>query len=282
MSQPTLLDILNKTAEYFRQKQIPNPRLDAQLLLGQVLRLKRLDLYMNFDRPLSEAELERLREVVKRRALREPLQYILGEWPFRELLLKVDKRALIPRPETELLVDLARKKLPAAARPVLLDIGVGSGAIFLSLLKEIPSAMVHGVDISKEALDLCRENAEKNGLKADHLFEGDGFQPFQAGQKFDLIVSNPPYVGAKEMEGLEPELRHEPAIALVGGPLGHENPLRLLVEAWNHLEEGGALLLEIGHDQGSLLCQEAAKRGYQDIALAKDYGGSERFLSLRR
>jgi hypothetical protein len=145
----TLLEILNKTAEWFKAKGIENHRLDAQLLLGHVLGMKRMDLYMNFDRPLSEDEIGRFRELVKRRGAREPLQHLLGETPFRELALKVDKRALIPRQETELIVDLVRKSLAPGRQSRVLDVGVGAGPIFLSIAKEIPNAIAYGCDVSR-------------------------------------------------------------------------------------------------------------------------------------
>ena len=153
--QPALLDILNKAADWFKQKGIESHRLDAQLLLGHVLGMKRMDLYMNFDRPMDEAEVARYRELVRRRGNREPLQHLVGETPFRELVLKTDRRALIPRQETELIVDLARKALAPGRENLIVDVGVGAGPIYLSLLLELPGNRVYGVDASAEAGCIC-------------------------------------------------------------------------------------------------------------------------------
>lgn len=181
----TLLDILNKAADWFKAKGIENHRLDAQLLLGHVLGMKRMDLYMNFDRPLGDDEVSRFRELVKRRGAREPLQHLLGEVPFREITLKVDKRALVPRQETELIVDLVRKSLAPGRQNRVLDVGVGAGPIFLSIGKEMPNVAPFGTDLSAEALALTRENAARNGLPDANLFQGDLFAGVPSALRFD-------------------------------------------------------------------------------------------------
>ena len=246
-SASTLLDILNKTSDWFKGRGIENHRLDAQLLLGHVLGMKRLDLYMNFDRPMGEAELTRFRDLVKRRGAREPLQHLIGETPFREIMLKTDKRALIPRQETELIVDLVRKALEPGRVSTVLDMGVGAGPIFLSIVKEITNCKAYGADISADALQLTRENAERNHLPAENLAQSDLFSAFPADMRWDLIVSNPPYVGEREKAGLQPEVRDfDPATALFGGVEGWEFPARLIEQAHDRLHSPGVLIVEIG------------------------------------
>lgn len=279
----TLLEILNKAAEWFKAKGIENHRLDAQLLLGHVLGMKRMDLYMNFDRPLGEDEIARFRELIKRRGAREPLQHLLGETPFRELSLKVDKRALIPRQETEIIVDLVRKSLAPGRQSRILDVGVGAGPIFLSLQKEIPNAIAYGCDLSPDALALTRENAERNGLSGGNLFQGDLFAGVPSELRFDCIVSNPPYVGEIERPSLQPEVRDfDPALALFGGPEGWELPARLIHEAYDRLLEEGMLILEIGASQASILKDKSASRPWKSFAVSQDYQALDRFLILHK
>jgi release factor glutamine methyltransferase len=279
----TLLDILNKTADWFKARGIENHRLDAQLLLGHVLGMKRMDLYMNFDRPLSDDEVSRFRELVRRRGAREPLQHLLGEVPFRELTLKVDKRALIPRQETELIVDLVRKSLAPGRSNSVLDVGVGAGPIFLSIVKEIANVNAYGCDLSADALQLTRENAARNGLAAERLYQSDLFAGVPSELRFDCIVSNPPYVGEQERDSLQPEVRdHDPALALFGGPEGWEFPARLIQEAYDRIAESGSLILEIGAGQASILKAKSAARPWTSIASSQDYQGIERFLILHK
>lgn len=283
MAASSLLEILNKTSEYFKAKGIENHRLDAQLLLGHVLGMKRLDLYMNFDRPLDESELDRFRDLVRRRGAREPLQHLLGEMPFREVRLKVDGRALIPRQETELIVDLVRKaQAPGRANSVL-DMGVGAGPIYLSIVKELTNCKAYGADVSEAALQLTRENAVFNGLPADNLFRSDLFDGLPQGMLWDMIVSNPPYIGERERPQLQPEVRdHDPDTALFGGPEGWEFPARLIHDAFGRLESPGVLILEIGHTQFSLLKEKSASQPWKSCLSAMDYQGIERFLILHK
>lgn len=282
-AESTLLDILNKTSEWFKARGIESHRLDAQLLLGHVLGMKRLDLYMNFDRPMAEAELARYRELVKRRGAREPLQHLIGEMPFREINLKVDRRALIPRQETELIVDLVRKALEPGRINTVLDMGVGAGPIYLSIVKEITNCKVHGADVSPDALQLTRENAAFNDLPADNLIQSDLFSTFPPEMRWDLIVSNPPYVGENERSLLQPEVRdHDPASALFGGPEGWEFPARLIHEAYGRLQSPGVLILEIGPGQFSILKEKSASRPWKSCVSTVDYQGTERFLILHK
>lgn len=279
----SVLDILNKTSDWFKGRGIENHRLDAQLLLGHVLGMKRLDLYMNFDRPMADAELARFRELVKRRGAREPLQHLLGEMPFREIRLKVDRRALIPRQETELIVDLVRKALEPGRLNSVLDMGVGAGPIYLSIAKEITNCILHGADISAEALQLTRENAALNGLAAENLILSDLFSGFAPDLRWDCIVSNPPYVGERERAQLQPEVRdHDPATALFGGPEGWEIPFRLAEEAYDRLHASGTLILEIGAGQFPILKEKSASRPWKSCLASVDYQGIERFILLKK
>ncbi len=282
-AESTLLDILNRTSEWFKARGIESHRLDAQLLLGHVLGMKRLDLYMNFDRPMAEGELARYRELVKRRGAREPLQHLIGEMPFREINLKVDRRALIPRQETELIVDLVRKALEPGRINTVLDMGVGAGPIYLSIVKEITNCKVHGADVSPYALQLTRENAAFNGLSSDNLIQSDLFSAFPPQMCWDLVVSNPPYVGENEHSLLQPEVRdHDPASALFGGPEGWEFPARLIHEAYGRLQSPGVLILEIGAGQFSILKEKSASQPWKSCVSAVDYQGTERFLILHK
>lgn len=279
----SLLDILNKTSDWFKGRGIENHRLDAQLLLGHVLGMKRLDLYMNFDRPMADTELARYRDLVKRRGAREPLQHLIGEMPFREITLKVDRRALIPRQETELIVDLVRKNLQPGRANTVLDMGVGAGPIYLSIAKEITNCTVHGADISAEALQLTRENAERNDLDPDNLVQSDLFSAFPSDQRWDLIVSNPPYVGEREKTGLQPEVRDfDPPLALFGGEEGWEFPLRMIGEAYGRLHDSGVLILEIGVGQFSILKEKMQSGPWKSCASAVDYQGIARFAILHK
>lgn len=259
---PTLLEILDKSIAHLREKAVPDPRLDAQHLLAHALGLKRLDLYLQFDRPLSEDELEACRSLLRRRARREPLQYILGHTEFRQLRLRCDARALIPRPETEWLVEAALQRLRGKADASVADIGVGAGPICLSLLKETPELRVFGSDLSADALALCRENALANRLPEPQLFQGDLLAAFPNEQRFDAILSNPPYVPRADIAGLQPEVRDfEPHRALLGGEEGWELPWRLLREGWDRLNPGGFLLLEIHPPTFSRLLELVSELG---------------------
>jgi release factor glutamine methyltransferase len=258
-----LLEVLTKAAGYLREKGVPQARLDAELLLARVLEAKRLDLYLQFDRPLTDPELAAYRALVRRRGLREPLQHILGEVEFRELRLKTDRRALIPRSETELLVDILKRHLPTVESPRILDIGVGTGAIALSVLREMPHCRVFACDIEASCLELTRENAVLNQLPEPQLFQGSLFSPFPENIHWHAVVSNPPYVGEKEALSLQPEVRDfDPRSALIGGPEGWELPLELLFQAYGRIEPGGLLIMEIDPSQFPLLKERALNQGW--------------------
>jgi release factor glutamine methyltransferase len=274
-----LLEVLNKAAVYLKDKGVPNARLDAELLLARALGVKRLDLYLQFDRPLTEAELAPYREHIRRRGKREPLQHIEGECAFRELILRSDRRALIPRPETELLVEALIRRLPAVERPRVLDIGVGTGAIILSVTRELPQAETWGSDVSPACLELTRENAALNSLPEPRLVESDLFAGFPEDIRWHAIVSNPPYIGEDEMAGLQPEvLEHDPRNALIGGPAGWELPLALMTAAFDRLEPEGVFLMEIAPPQFSGLQKKALAQGWSRVESVPDYQQPDRFL----
>jgi len=247
----TLGEVLRGAADYLAGRGIDTARVDAELLLARALGLTRIELYTQHDRPLTEAERAAARELVQRRGRREPLAYVLGDWDFRRLTLKTDRRALVPRPETEIVVERCLALLEGVEAPRIADVGTGTGAIALALKQERPDALVVATDISADALELARENAAANEL-AIELVEGD-LLAGTAGP-LDLIVSNPPYVSAKALPGLQREVRdHEPLVALSPGGDGLTVIRRLLRDAPDFLRANGHLVMEIGFDQGDAI-----------------------------
>jgi release factor glutamine methyltransferase len=279
MSEPTVLEVLQSTTAYFKKRAIESPRLNAEHLIAYSLGKKRIDLYLEFERPLSEPELAPLRELVRRRAQGEPLQHLLGTVEFANHVFVSDKRALIPRPETEQLVEYL-SDLTWPEQPRMLDVGTGSGIIALSLAVRFPNAELQAIDLSADALALARENAERFGIPGRIRFsQGHLLEKLEGA--FDLIVANLPYVAAGESTRLAPELRHEPAIALYGGTNGDELIRELITAAPPHLRTGGLLALEIGHDQAAALAGFLEEKNYHDIIAKKDYAGTPRFLFAR-
>ncbi len=278
----TSLKLIEWTSGYFEKKGIPNPRLDAELLLAHTLKCPRIDLYTNHEKRVSEKDLARFKELTLRRAKREPLQYIIGETEFWGLKFKVTPEVLIPRPETELLVEEALKSAPPV--PWILDIGTGSGCVAVAFAKKLPEAHVVATDISREALAIARGNAEAH--KIGHCIEfilADiaPWRTFQSeGRTFDLIVSNPPYIPSGEFPTLQPEVRDfEPRKALNGGPDGLDLIRRILQETPSFLKPGGTLLLEIGENQGEAVRLLAGEiNGLQPKEVRKDLSGRDRIL----
>lgn len=281
MPMLSVLDILNRTAEFFGKRGVPQPRLDAELLLAHALGCKRLDLYLQHDRPLPENELEAIRPLVRRRAEREPLQYILGETEFYGLKLKCDPRALIPRPETEELVErvVARLREEEKASPAaILDLGTGSGALALALATAYPDARVTATDSSADALALARENAEADRLSDRIQFIHTSWLKGVKGP-FDLVVSNPPYLADAELEEVEPELKaHEPREALVAGPHGREALEAILSGARGVLGRGGLLAMETGAGQHAELERAARAASASAFVGERDLSGHERYV----
>jgi release factor glutamine methyltransferase len=269
----TLGDVLRGATEYLAGRGIDTARVDAELLLARALGLSRIELYTQHDRPLSDAERTAARALVQRRGLREPLAYVLGDWDFRRLTLKTDRRALVPRPETEIVVERCLVLLEGAEAPRVADVGTGTGAIALALKQERPDAVVVATDVSAEALELARENAEANALDV-RFVHGDLLEGVDG--PLDLVVSNPPYVRAGEIDALEPEVRDwEPRGALVD----EGQTVRLARSAQSVLE--GWLVLEVHEERARLLSGELAKLGYRGVSIALDLAGRERVLEGR-
>ncbi len=274
----SLLEILNKTRDFFTQKGLESPRLEAELLIAGTLDMKRLELYLKFERPMTEPELATLRERVRRRAAREPLQYVLGNAQFRELTLKCDRRALIPRPETEELVELVLKRIPTEAAMRLADLGTGTGAIALSLAHERPAAEVVACDFSAEALALARENAATCKLTERVEFVRSDWLNAVSGN-FDAIVSNPPYLTDDEVRIAEPEVKdHEPHSALIAPDAGLADLEKILRQAKSRLRPGGFVALETGIAQHARLAELSKEIGYASSESFKDSSDFDRFF----
>jgi release factor glutamine methyltransferase len=269
----TLGEVLRGAADYLAARGVPSPRVDAELLLAHALGLERIQLYTEHDRQLTEAERGVARELVRRRGQREPLAYVLGEWGFRRLVLKTDVRALVPRPETEIVVERCLALLDGLEAPRVLDVGTGAGAIALAIAQEQPAARVTATDISPDALALARENAERLGLPVE-LRQGDLLAGLDG--PFDLVVSNPPYVPAAELDELESEVRdHEPRQAL----LDEGQTARLADEARSVLD--GWLVLEV-HEQGAEdVAGSVAALGYREATITVDLAGQARVVEAR-
>lgn len=268
----TLGEVLARTSEYFARKGIDTPRLDAELILSRALGLTRLELYTEHDRPLTEQELAGLRALVDRRGRREPLAYVLGDWGFRRLTLKTDARALVPRPETETVVERALAAIAGVEAPCVVDVGTGTGAIALSIADERPDARVTATDVSPEALSLARENAATLGLEVELVETSllDGLD-----RQFDLVVSNPPYVTAAEVSSLQPEVRDwEPRLAVVGA----DQTERLAADARRLLRSGGAIVLECHEDAAASVHALLAGLGYGRTTISRDLAGRERVV----
>jgi release factor glutamine methyltransferase len=269
----TLAEVLKGATEYLAARGIETARVDAELLLARALGLSRIELYTQHDRPLSDAERSAARELVQRRGQREPLAYVLGDWDFRRLTLKTDRRALVPRPETEIVVERCLALLTGVTAPRLADVGTGTGAIALALKQERPDAIVVATDSSADALELAQENAAANELEIEFV-EGDLLADIAG--PLDLVVSNPPYVGAEELDALEPEVRDwEPRGALVD----EGQTLRLARDAQSVLE--GWLVLEVHEEHAQALSGELMKLGYRAVSIALDLSGRERVLEAQ-
>lgn len=278
----TIVETLKKAEEYFLRAGIESPKVEAEWLFAETLGIPRLELFLRHDQPLEEEQLATLRERVRRRASGEPLAYLVGSAAFRGLRLHVAPGVLIPRPETEQLVDLVREHIRELASPRLVDLGTGSGAIALALATECPEARILALDASAEALRQARANAEALGLRERVAFRrGD----WLAGQDFtaDAIIANPPYLTEAEWRSARPEVReHEPREALVAGEDGLADLARILSEAKDRLAPGGRIFLETGIDHAAGLQESAAALGYEEVAVRRDDLGHERFFCARR
>ena len=300
----TVLETIQRSVDFLAKKGVESPRLQVELLLAHVLKLPRMRLYLDFERVLTEPELSALRELVRRRGLREPLQHILGTVCFCGLDLAVDSRVLIPRPETEMLAESGWRQLQALAGddsalalrevppgesaknhpPSALDFGTGSGCIAIALAVNCPAAHVTALDISEDALAVARANAAHHHLDSRiQFFAGNGFAALPAGSKFNMIVANPPYIPEAEIAGLEPEVRdHDPRNALDGGADGLDFYRRLASEAPAFLIGDGQILLEFGDGQADAVKSIFETQKWIVEGVQPDYTRRLRFLTAKR
>jgi len=279
----TPISLTRWSGEYLQERGVEGGRLDAELLLAHVLDLRRLDLYLQHDRPLLPVELDTFKALLKRRAVREPLQHLLGTATFREVELVADGRALIPRPETEVLVEEVLRWAQDApeTRLTAVDIGTGTGAIALSLLKEGPFQRVIATDPSTRALELAGENARRLGLQEQIEFrEGALYAPLNPGERFHVIVSNPPYIPDGDREGLDPEVREwDPPSALFAGPEGLDVILPLVEGASEFLIPQGLLAMEVGDGQAGKVARAMEQtEAFREIRIRPDLAGRERVV----
>jgi release factor glutamine methyltransferase len=287
----TVFEILNWSAHYLKDHRVENPRLNAELLLARSLSLSREGLYVRLQSLIRREEKEKVEGLIKRRISGEPLQYILGHQEFWSIDFQVDSRALIPRPETELLVEqtlLILSENPLKRLPFVLEIGTGSGAVAIALAKEAKDIFMVASDISGDALRLAKENAASSGLLHRLKFVNgnlfDPFRLFREREPFDLILSNPPYIPFPEIEGLDKEVRdYEPIIALDGGEDGLTFYRSIISQAPLYLKKGGWLLLEIGQAQGGKVSEFIDKGGdFSRPQLLKDLSGTERVIKAQK
>ena len=270
----SLLEVLKGASEFLGKQGVESPRLNAEHLLAHVLGLKRMDLYLQFDRPLGESERAPLRDLIRKRGTGIPLQHLLGTVEFCGRTFKSDSRALIPRPETEQLVERA---LTYSKLSSIIDVATGSGIIPLTMAMERPEASVTATDISLEALSLARENAVLLGVDRISFNEAD-LIPESLNASFDLITANLPYIPSAEIPTLSREVQNDPLLALDGGADGLDLIRRLAPLAYERLSPGGHLLLEIGIDQSEEVMKCLAGHNYRDIVALPDYQGIPRFI----
>ena len=278
----TVLEVIKLSTEYLQKKGVEAPRANAEILLAEILKCKRLELYLSFDKPLAENEVQIYREAIRKRGLRIPLQYIVGNVEFYGLKLIVNENVLIPRPETELLVEKIINESDKSASLKILDIGVGSGNISLSILKNLPNTNVVAIDISESALEVAKQNAELNSLqdrielKHFDIMKDD----LNSLGKFDLIVSNPPYVSVNDFESLEPELKvHEPRIALTDNSNGISFYKSIIEASDQILNRPGKIYFELGMGQSMQVKNLFDQKGFSNITITKDYSGIDRIIS---
>lgn len=279
-----ILDLLNSTTDYLTEKGIEDARLNTERLLGHSLNLSRVDLYLNYDRPLTSSELSQFKGYLKRRIRNEPLQYIIGETEFMSLTFKVNPSVLIPRPETEILVEKAieicGKKFDRRNIKIL-DIGAGSGCIAVSLAKYLEGAEITALDVSKPALEVAEQNAHLNKRSEKICFLEFDFldQTFTSSEKFDVVVSNPPYISSADFENLPEEIKaHEPSIALKDGPDGLRFFRRIAEACGTLLHKDGFVMVEVGLGQADAVKDIFSANGYTKIEALQDLNNIERIV----
>jgi release factor glutamine methyltransferase len=278
----TVLEAIQKSAEFLAKKGVESPRLQTELLLAHLLKMPRMKLYLNFDRVLIPAEIDALREFVKRRGQREPLQHIVGSTSFCGYEIIVNRHALVPRPETEILAELGWNFLVTRHSPPVtaLDFGTGTGCIAIALAAKCPDVKIAAVDISVEALALAKENTGRNDVtERIEFLHGDGFAAIAADSKFDLIISNPPYIPSAEIATLQPEVRDfDPRAALDGGADGMDFYRKLAAEAKSFLKPDGKIMLEFGDGQADAICKIFENEKWIVEAVKEDYSQRARIL----
>jgi release factor glutamine methyltransferase len=283
------LQAIQRSAAFLEARQVESPRLQAEWMLARILALPRLQLYLNFEKPVAEADLAALRDMVVRRGKREPLQHILGSVSFCGIELAVGPQALVPRPETEILAEMAwtwlnQRAAQAPTPPAALDFGAGSGCLAIAIALKSPAAKVSALDVSPASLELARANALRHSLPDRiNFLLGAGFAPLPAGASFDLVVSNPPYIPRAEIAALEPEVRdHDPRQALDGGEDGLDFYRLIATEAPGRLRAGGRLMMEIGDGQAAAVGEILKEQKWIVESIASDYSGRERFVTAAR
>ena len=275
----TVLKVLQATTAYLKKHNLENPRLNAEHLMAHALGRKRIELYLDFERELTETELGPLRELVKRRSEGEPLQHLLGTVEFCGLTFLCDKRAMVPRPETEQLLELVESRIKNR-ESIIVDVGTGSGVIAISLAAKFPEAKILAVDVSDDALALAQENAALLNLR-DRVQLLKSCLLGNVEGAFDLIVANLPYISTHDRRTLSREVLHDPEVALFAGKRGDELVRELIDQAPTRLRPGGLLALEIGLGQSETLLSALAEKNYRDICSKKDYNGVTRFIFAR-
>jgi release factor glutamine methyltransferase len=284
-----VLEVIQRSTDFLARKGVESPRLQVELLLGHVLKMQRLKLYLDFERALSEPELEQVRELVKRRGgNREPLQHLIGSTSFCGLEIHVNRHVLIPRPETEVLAERAWKFLQARCKADVselsgLDFGTGSGCLAIAIAKHAPAQM-EALDISRKALEVARENIAQHQLaERVRLYESDGFEALPSGSCYDLIVANPPYIPSAEIDQLAPEVKdHDPRLALDGGLDGLQAFKQLAREGAGFLKPAGELMCEFGDGQAEPVQALFTSREWKGIEIVADLSGRARILVARR
>jgi release factor glutamine methyltransferase len=281
-----ILEVLQRSTEFLAKRGVASPRLQVELLLAHILKMPRMNLYLNFERALTQPETETLRAAIRRRGAREPLQYITGSVSFCGLELAVSPQVLVPRPETELLAERAWKFLGLceSSPPRALDLGAGSGCLAIAMLVHAMQAEADAVDISAEALGVARQNAERHQVSPRLQFhQGDAFAALPPGRSFDLIVSNPPYIPTAEIETLEPEVRdHEPRGALDGGADGMDFYRRIAAEAGAFLKPQGRVMLELNDHGSEAVAEIFTRENWTVEAIEADYNQRPRILIAHR
>ena len=290
--QWTILKLLNWTTSYLKSHHIDSPRSTAEILLAHVLHLERLDLYLQYDKPLSEYELSKFKALIKRSVKREPVAYIVGVKEFWSMDLSVTKDVLIPRPETECLVEAALRLLPEDSNSGhshnpkrILELGAGSGAVILALASERQQHLFFASDRSIQAIKLTKLNGRRHDLNSIvNLFCADWFTPLKSGCQFDIILSNPPYVPTKVIPQLQPEIyKYEPVAALDGDEDGLSSLRHIIFLAHEYLGSQGNLLLEIGYDQKNDVKKIVdTYKNYKEPTFTKDYSGNDRIVHIRK